>query len=69
MKIGPVKEIKTHGYRVGLVPANVRELVHHGHEVVVEPTCCAGVGFSDGDYERAGARGPAAPKDFDRRNY
>ena len=36
MLIGVPKEIKTHEYRVGLVPASVRELVHHGHEVIVE---------------------------------
>ena len=55
MKIGTVKEIKTHEYRVSLVPAKVREPVHHGHEVVVETNCGAGIGFSDEDYERAGA--------------
>ena len=44
------------------MPASVQELVHHGHEVVVEKTCGAGVGFSDWDYERAGAPGAAAPK-------
>ena len=62
MKTGTVKEIKTHEYRVGLVPASVRELVHHGHKVVVETICGAGVGFSEGDYERAGAPSAAAPK-------
>ena len=36
MKIGVPKEIKVHEYRVGLVPSSVRELVHNGHEVVVE---------------------------------
>ena len=36
MRIGVPKEIKTHEYRVGLVPASVRELVHHGHAVMVE---------------------------------
>jgi hypothetical protein len=33
MKIGVPKEIKNHEYRVGLVPASVRELAHRGHEV------------------------------------
>ena len=47
---------------MGLAPASVQELVHLGHEVVVETTCDAGVGFSDWDYERAGAPGAAAPK-------
>ena len=36
MLIGVPKEVKTHEYRVGLVPGSVRELAHHGHEVVVE---------------------------------
>ena len=33
MHIGVPKEVKTHEYRVGLIPASVRELVHHGHQV------------------------------------
>ena len=33
MKIGVPKEIKIHEYRVGLVPAGVRELVDSGHQV------------------------------------
>jgi len=36
MKIGVPKEIKIHEYRVGLVPAGVRELVDSGHQVVVQ---------------------------------
>ena len=30
MRIGVPKEIKNHEYRVGLVPAGVRELAHRG---------------------------------------
>jgi alanine dehydrogenase len=56
MLVGVPKEVKTHEYRVGLVPGSVRELVHHGHEVVVESGAGAGVGFEDADYVRAGAR-------------
>ena len=55
MKIGVPKEIKIHEYRVGLVPANVRELVAEGHELLVETEAGAGIGFSDADYEAAGA--------------
>jgi len=55
MKVGTVKEIKTHEYRVGLVPASVRELVHHGHQVIVETDCGAGIGFDDDAYRQAGA--------------
>ena len=36
MKIGVPKEVKVHEYRVGLVPAGVRELVDAGHQVLVE---------------------------------
>ncbi len=36
MRIGVPKEIKNHEYRVGLTPASVAELVHAGHEVIVE---------------------------------
>ncbi|HEY7752462.1 MAG TPA: hypothetical protein VH856_01470, partial [Steroidobacteraceae bacterium] len=36
VKIGCPKEIKVHEYRVGLVPAGVRELASAGHEVMVE---------------------------------
>ena len=43
MLIGVPKEIKSHEYRVGLVPSSVRELVAHGHKVMVET--CAGVGI------------------------
>src|SRR5579875_1104292 len=55
MLIGVPKEIKTHEYRVGLVPASVRELVHHGHKVVVESGAGLGIGFADQAYEAAGA--------------
>ena len=44
MLIGVPKEIKTHEYRVGLVPGSVRELVHHGHQVVVEKGAGAAIG-------------------------
>jgi len=55
MLVGVPKEVKNHEYRVGLVPASVRELVHHGHKVVVETTAGEGIGFGDDDYRQAGA--------------
>src|SRR5258706_6099586 len=55
MLIGVPKEVKGHEYRVGLVPGSVRELVHHGHKVVVETGAGAGIGFDDRVYEAAGA--------------
>ncbi len=55
MRIGVPKEIKTHEYRVGLIPACVRELVLHGHSVVVERDAAAAIGFPDDTYRAAGA--------------
>ena len=55
VKIGCPKEIKVHEYRVGLVPAGVRELTSAGHEVVVETGAGAGIGIVDDAYKAAGA--------------
>ena len=55
MKIGVPREIKVHEYRVGLVPASVRELVAAGQSVAVESGAGLGVGCSDGDYVASGA--------------
>jgi alanine dehydrogenase len=55
MRIGVPSEIKNHEYRVGLVPAGVRELVHHGHEVMVETHAGFGIGLDDDAYAAAGA--------------
>ncbi len=56
MRIGVPREIKTHEYRVGLAPASVREMVHRGHEVIVETGAGNGMGAPDASYEAAGAR-------------
>src|SRR5471030_1648404 len=56
MRIGVPTEIKVHEYRVGLVPAAVRELVAAGHEVCVQSGAGAGIGCSDTDYLEAGTR-------------
>ena len=55
MLIGVPKEVKTHEYRVGLIPGSVRELMHLGHKVVIETGAGAGIGFDDASYEAAGA--------------
>ena len=55
MLIGVPKEIKNHEYRVGLTPSSVREMTHHGHNVLVETQAGAGIGCSDEDYKKAGA--------------
>lgn len=56
MRIGVPKEIKVHEYRVGLIPASVREAVAHGHEVLVETCAAERIGVTDDDYRRAGAQ-------------
>lgn len=55
MLIGVPKEIKNHEYRIGLTPAAVREYVAHGHSVIVERDGGAAIGFTNEDYEAAGA--------------
>ena len=55
MRVGTVREIKNHEYRVGLTPESARELTAHGHEVWVETGAGLGIGASDGDYKAAGA--------------
>ena len=49
MRVGTVREIKNHEYRVGLTPESARELTAHGHEVWVETGAGAGIGASDAD--------------------
>lgn len=55
MLIGVPKEIKTEEHRVGLTPFSVRELINHGHKVVVEHNAGAGIGFDDDAYRAVGA--------------
>ena len=55
MIIGVPKEIKNHEYRVGMVPASVRELTRRGHQVLVQTQAGSGIGFDDQDYINAGA--------------
>ncbi len=56
MRIGVPKEIKNHEYRVGLTPASVAELVHAGHEVLVETKAGSGIDFDDSAYTAVGAK-------------
>lgn len=56
MHIGVPAEIKVHEYRVGLVPASVRELVAAGHRISVQSGAGNGVGCSDADYLAVGAQ-------------
>ncbi len=55
MQIGVLKEIKTKENRVSVTPAGVEEMVAHGHAVQVEKSAGEGSGFSNEDYQNAGA--------------
>jgi len=55
MQIGCPKEIKPQEYRVGITPDAAREAVAHGHAVMIETAAGIGAGFSDADYQAAGA--------------
>ena len=69
MIIGVPKEIKTLEFRVGMTPAGVHELVHDGHEVIVETNAGAGIGMTDAHYVKAGARVVETAKEvFDQAN-
>lgn len=56
MKVGCVREIKTMENRVGMTPQMVDALVAKGHEALIEKGAGEGSGFSDKDYQDAGAR-------------
>ncbi|PAK49678.1 alanine dehydrogenase [Paenibacillus sp. 7541] len=56
MRVGVPKEIKNNENRVGMTPGTVLSFKHAGHEVLVQSGAGAGVGFTDEDYEAAGAR-------------
>ncbi len=55
MDIGVPKETKDQEFRVGLSPDSIRGLCDRGHVVGVETGAGVGAGFTDEDYQRAGA--------------
>ncbi len=55
MKIGCPTEIKPQEFRVGMTPDAAREAANHGHEVYIQQGAGLGAGFSDQDYQQAGA--------------
>jgi alanine dehydrogenase len=63
VRIGVPREVKIHEYRVGLTPAGVRELVRHGHEVLIQEDAAAGIGIADAAYIAAGARIADSPEE------
>jgi alanine dehydrogenase len=56
MKIGCVKEIKRHEYRVGMTPHCVKSYADHGHQVTIQAGAGDGAGFEDAEYAAAGAK-------------
>ena len=55
MRVGVPAEVKTGENRVAITPDGVRELVAHGHEVLVERGAGDGSSIADSDFEAAGA--------------
>jgi alanine dehydrogenase len=55
MKIGCLKEIKKHEYRVGLTPSDVKSYNSRGHQVMIEKGAGDAAGFFDEEYIRSGA--------------
>lgn len=64
MLLGVPQEIKNHEYRVGLTPASVREIVAHGHRVLVQRGAGSAIGLSDALYATAGAELIATPAEI-----
>ncbi len=56
MIVGVPREIKPDEYRVAITPAGVREMIEHGHVVLVERGAGEGSAIADADFESQGAR-------------
>ncbi len=63
MNIGIPREVRTFEYRVGLTPEMTRALHQQGHTIFVEHDAGRGAGFSDHDYQQAGARIVYSPQE------
>jgi alanine dehydrogenase len=55
MRVGIPTEIKDDEYRVAVTQAGVRELVEHGHEVLIEAGAGEGSAIGDGAFQEQGA--------------
>jgi alanine dehydrogenase len=55
MIVGVLKEIKVKENRVAMTPAGAATMIHHGHQVWMEKGAGLNSGFSDADYQAAGA--------------
>ncbi len=63
MNIGIPREHRPFEYRVAMAPRGLQLLTHHGHTCYVEHNAGLGSGFSDEDYERAGAHIVFSPQE------
>lgn len=63
MVIGVPREIKDQEHRIALLPSAAYQLAQRGHQVVVERHAGVGAGYPDTDYEQAGARIAADPRE------
>jgi alanine dehydrogenase len=63
MKVGTLKEIKNHEYRVGLTPNAAGAYISAGHTVLVEKGAGDGCGYTDDQYINAGAKIKPAAQD------
>jgi alanine dehydrogenase len=55
MIVGVPKEIKTHEYRVAMIPVGVEELTRAGHQVLIQSGAGQGSGINDDQYATHGA--------------
>ncbi len=55
MIVGVPREVKTSEFRVAITPVGVRELVAHGHSVLIESQAGEGSTIHDEEYEAQGA--------------
>ncbi len=56
MKVGVPSEVKSDEYRIAVTPAGVREIVEHGHEVLIQAGAGEGSAIADAELESQGAR-------------
>jgi alanine dehydrogenase len=62
MKIGTVKELKKHEYRVGLTPRAAAAYIKHGHTVYIQKGAGEGSSYADADYKNVGCKVVENPK-------
>lgn len=63
MNIGVPRERRPFEFRVGMSPMGVKLLANQGHKCFVENNAGLGSGFSDQDYENAGAKIVYSPEE------